>query len=211
MFEKLLASLIILAMLVLIMFLAFERSPPNGGDSAGIEREAPAPSPGANGRQATLPEVTPPAVTPPKPEAARQDAPAANGKPVVPDPGTPPPPPEDRAKVERQKGQRDVTEAPKDKPAKIQGRLREQTESRQQSVRKAARQKELAERETSITRRPASYRTDAADGDDETGGFIRRTQYRGHWDRNHYYECEGGECACSCDRPYWTQGGPCRD
>lgn len=222
-FEKLLASLIILAMLVLIMFLAFDND--RGGSNSVVERfdpkieERPQPAQEVATREAPQPQPpqqpqTPPVVpTQPQPRTDPQPQPQPSGdaKAPVPDPASPP-------ALQRQDLVRTETEAPKipptvpaqpapvthDAPAKFQGRLRKQADGRQQSVRtsKVAR-KDLDLRRTSIERAP---------GKQPRERFIQRADYGERWYRNHRYECVGGECSCDCDRPYWSTSGPiCED
>lgn len=40
---------------------------------------------------------------------------------------------------------------------------------------------------------------------------VRDVRYRDPWRRTDYYECSDGWCDCSCDRPYWSRSGPCWD
>lgn len=41
--------------------------------------------------------------------------------------------------------------------------------------------------------------------------YVTRAEYDDPWNRTDYYECAGGSCDCSCNRPYWARSGPCSD
>lgn len=38
--------------------------------------------------------------------------------------------------------------------------------------------------------------------------YVKRTEFRDPWRRTDYYDCVGGFCDCTCDRPYWARSSP---
>ena len=215
-FEKLLASLIILAMLVLILFLAFPEVRRGAGDSARQDQEA---APRERFAERTPPREPPAGRTAPieSEEPAKQDEPAPdNREAVVPDPHSklqpePQPPVKDAEKAAKPDVQPEVTEAAK--LQKRQDRLPISKTPEISAPAKAAKAKPRVRPETTIARKlPASTKDAGPDYVEERRGYFKRTQYRSRWDRTHYYECDGGRCDCSCDRPYyWAHSAPVCD
>jgi len=159
--EKVLASLIILGMLVVIMFLAIDK---NGGTDV---------------VQA--------------PETQTQQQPAVQET-VVPDPNTPPP--------------SKSVEAPSAPKSNLPPAVAEPDQDARKTVEKLPKSR-VAEKpraakprkETRIARVPP----------EDKRRYLTRAYYRDPWHRTEYYECDGGYCDCSCDRPYWASSGPCWD
>ena len=235
MFERLLAALIILALLVLVMFIALPY--PTGSDrvnSPAVEQAPPveqaaAPqekSPTAGQTEIAKNEAAPPA--PEKPAASPQETPVPNppGNKGV-----------DTDKVPAEKGAREIGSGeaqPKQKFVKgNQDRLPRDTELPAKPVETAKADKPVTEKPVAAKPKsdrleirkpkPSKPRTETASRipvqrpgprvylkeDDGIGDYIRRTDYsRPDWHRTHYYECADGRCDCSCDRPYWSRSGP---
>jgi hypothetical protein len=250
MFERLLAALIILALLVLVMFIALPYTPgsdrPNsnsGNTTTRVEPGVPPPSESAKVKPPVEKETTvaknepapqaPETIAPPppeKPSAEPQKAqvpnPPANGadsegKAPVPTPkqerdnaggdappkqkfvksyldrlpispaAEPPPKASPTVRYDRPiEAKRNVNNSKGD-------RLNSQTPSRTTAQRPTQRVLFKGDRER----------------DDDIGEYIRRGgEAPPAWNRTHYYECAGGRCECSCERPYWARSGsPCWD
>jgi hypothetical protein len=239
MIERLLASLIVLAMLVLVFFIVFPNTETRnaGGDLPPKEEERIGPG---GGKRQTPPEVAPkdagkpdaPDGERPAPDEKRADKPS-----IVPDPGAPKPeaPDEDTARPAPDDGS-PSRDAPSSKtvkgPEKEQDKIAEQKIPRpvperdkkgdKEKVSYAKNGDQAREAEPRYSRRYPKREREAephysdrypkrereAGRDDEGGVYVRQTQYRERWRRNHYYECEGGSCDCTCDRPYWSRNGP---
>jgi hypothetical protein len=225
--EKLLALLIIVAMLILVMFLALpdSRQRADRGDPEPTTRER------VVIQQAPEREVTP--VPTPEPEAEPEPATPAqpsgssgNGKIVVPDP---------RSRTQQvQKEAPEMKEAPASskeglaqkqdngrsevaaKQPKRQDRL-PMTASEPVHTPKSGKIKPKVKTETVVVRKapePESepvYRTQQTRTTVQSRSrpYVKKAKYRDRWDRTDYYECEGGRCDCSCEQPYWARSGPC--
>lgn len=100
---------------------------------------------------------------------------------------------------------------------KYQGRLRKSNEGQQSVVSLKAARQETVLRRTSIARTPRSepplQREDRGDIAVRSARYYGGDSYSSRWvpDHDHYHDCAGGECACSCSRPYWSQSDICSD
>ena len=222
--EKLLALLIIVAMLILVMFLALPDSGSKRADG----------DPGPTTRE----RIVTPVPTEPEPEPepviqAQRNEPSGNGKIVVPDPRSrsqpvreaespamkeaPAAPKEGRAQ-KQDSGRSEVQTRVVSKQPKRQDRLPVTASEPVQTV-KSGKIKPKVKTETIVVRKapePESepnepvYRTQRTQTVQSRGRpYVKAAKYRGRWDRTDYYECEGGRCDCSCDQPYWSRSGPC--
>ncbi|NJM34381.1 MAG: hypothetical protein HC850_06340 [Rhodomicrobium sp.] len=218
MIERLLASLIVLAMLVLVFFIAFpsnqsgdrngtefrqkeeERIPPNGGSrqAAPKDTDKPATPPAEKPAAPTKQVETPPVVPDPnssKPVTTTQDDNKLKDDSVVSSEPQPPQPqkvpPKEAERIAQQKIERPV-------PNRGDKRNKENV----RSVRNGRPAREVQEPHY------RRYSKPVRDDDDDDGAHFRQAQYKARWRRNHYYECEGGRCDCSCARPYWSRHGP---
>lgn len=228
MFERLLAALIILALLVLVMFIALPYTPGSERTSApSVDQPAP-----------------PPAEKPAPPESARAKPPAAGqndvvkneaapqpaGKPAAEarEPSVPNPPGNgqgntNKAPAPAKKGEREVAGGDarvkqkfvKYDQDKLPVSLNAEPRPKPNEIAKADKPKAGKPKTDTVSRAPVQqpprrvFIKGDRDRDDGIGDYIRRA---GHsppdWHRTHYYECADGRCDCSCDRPYWARRGP---
>lgn len=252
MVERFLASVIILAMLVLIMFIAFP------GDSADdpdiltrpkdqeqIAQNGQKPAPAQPGEQPSAKEPTAeeravsakdeskPAEDLKNGDAAPEEPGAASDKPQTAPSGQ-----QDAQKTRTAEPTAETSDAPgpavTDAAKKEAPRLEQDG---QQASEPAISPRSADAPETEPLRRPKPNREAKADKvnlkparsahrktvpgrseprqvktresrRDEIGRYIRQADYSDRWRRTHYYECVGGRCDCSCDRPYWARSGP---
>jgi hypothetical protein len=222
--EKLLALLIIVAMLILVMFLALPDSRSKRADGD------PGPTTGE-------PIVTPVPTEPePEPEPiiqAQPNEPSGNGTIVVPDPRSrsqpvqeaegpamkeAPASPKEGLAQKQDGGRSEVKTSAASKRPKRQDRL-PMTASEPAHTVKSGKIRPKVKTETVVVRKapePESepnepvYRKQRTQQVQSRGRpYVKTAKYRGRWDRTDYYECEGGRCDCSCDQPYWSRSGPC--
>ena len=211
MFERLLAALIVLALLVIVMFIALPYTP--GSEPArapSVEKPAPPESarakpPAAGQNDAIKNEAAPP---PEKPAGGAKDVPVPN----------PPANGVGKAPTLTEKQERDGgggKAPPKQKSVKNhQDKLPISAEAEPPSKTVPAAKPDKPKPQT-VSRMPAQQPPRQAfikgdrERDDGIGDYIRRTGYNPlDWHRTHYYECADGRCDCSCDRPYWAKRGP---
>lgn len=201
--EKLLALLIIMAMLILVMFLALP-------DSGKVGTKAERPEIESAPRERYVERASEPAADKPGGETA----PAGNGKANVPNPPGAPAQPQSAQDTTSPPKQDNGTNGTKltqaAKQPKRQDRLPFAKSEPLPTVR-TAKEKIKLRTETVIARQPAppryvEYRTE------ESRVYVKPEKRRSRWDRTHYYECDGGRCDCSCTQPYyWARSGPCWD
>jgi hypothetical protein len=231
MFERLLAALIILALLVLVMFIAFPD--PSGRRQSDIEPttdqtalDTPAVKPDPQPEQPPVPVVPAPSQTAEK--TPDRVAPGA-GDPPVPNPSGEVTTLEPAATPTRREAKREeITDAPpRQKIVKIVDRLPQEPRAAPSPRPEVTpRQSKAAPKTDSFTtiERDDAVRVSAKDDRrrDDIGTYLRRTVAKPRksgapprWRRTHYYECTGGDCSCDCDRPYWSRRGdpedPCWD
>jgi hypothetical protein len=231
--EKLLALLIIVAMLILVMFLALpdSRQRADRGDPEPTTRER------VVIQQAPEPEVAP--VPTPEREAepepaipAQPSGSSGNGKIVVPDPRSrtqqvhkeapamkeAPASPKEGLAQKQDSGRSEVKTRVVSKQPKRQDRL-PMTASEPVHTSKSGKIRPKVKTETVVIRKAPEpdasnepvYRTQQTRTTVQSRSrpYVKPAKYRGRWDRTDYYECEGGRCDCSCDQPYWSRSGPC--
>jgi type IV secretory pathway VirB10-like protein len=223
--EKLLALLIIVAMLILVMFLALPDS--------GQKRADGDPGPTTQDRIVT------PVPTEPEPEPepairAQPNEPASNGKVVVPDPRSrsqpvretespamkeAPASPKEGLAQKQDSGRSEVKTSAASKQPKRPDRLPMSATEPVHTV-KSGKIRPKVRTETVVVRKtlePAAepnepvYRAQQTRTTVQSRSrpYVKPAKYRDRWDRTDYYECEGGRCDCSCDQPYWSRSGPC--
>lgn len=222
--EKLLALLIIVAMLILVMFLAL---PDSGRDNRRADRGDPEP---ATRERVVIQQVPEPEVTPiPAPEPARQlETSKPSGEVVVPDPRsrTQHVQPAERTEAPAPKqdigrGEVKISSAPKSpkRPDRLPMTAPEPVPTvKAAKIRPKVKTETIAFRQVPQPSAPEyQYRTQPQQTQQtqptqpRKRSYVRTAKYRGRWDRTDYYECQGGSCDCSCNQPYWSRSGPCWD
>lgn len=193
MIERVLASLIILGMLVVVLFLALDKT----GDEIAQTGNEPQPQ-----AERLTPVQTPPEPSAPEPSVKDEIAPveqAERTEPVVPDPGAPAP--------------KETAQAPEkpavpksDLPARVKPKVVKKRQDKLPASRIAEAKPDKRNNVTRIRREPSSYKDREAKRE---GYLVRRADYRDPWRRDYGYECADGWCDCSCEQPfYWARSNP---
>jgi outer membrane biosynthesis protein TonB len=213
MIERVLASLIILGMLVIVMFLAFNK---NGRDLVRTENEPAVETPAERGVETQTKRTVETQTQQPteqktveaeKPEPQMQ---AERTPAVVPNPGTPAPkktPAPAEKKTETAKAP-EKTSLPKSAQKRVKPKVVEKTQARLRESTVADAKPAKRENATRIERTPPMAYNDDRD-DERPHRYLRRADYRRAWRRTDDYECADGRCDCSCEpRYYWARTPP---
>ncbi len=213
MIERVLASLIILGMLVIVMFLAFNK---NGRDLVRTENEPAVETQAKRGVETRTDRTVETQTQQPTERTLKAEKPkpqmqAERTPPVVPNPGTPPPkktpaPAEKKMETARAPEKSSVPKSAQKRVKqkvvkKTRGRLRESTVAEAKSA--------TRENVTRIERTPPMAYDDDRDDARRPHRYLRRADYRKAWRRTDDYECADGRCDCSCEpRYYWARTPP---